>query len=95
MSAAEVVVIVGAGLAGARAAETLRGNGFAGSIVMFGDEPTAPYHRPPLSKSLLVDEPEMSTLLVHPEAGTTITMWSCGSAERSPASTCRADGCRM
>nr|ABD65919.1 ferredoxin reductase [Rhodococcus sp. R04] len=67
MSAAEVVVIVGAGLAGARAAETLRGNGFAGSIVMFGDEPTAPYHRPPLSKSLLVDEPEMSTLLVHPE----------------------------
>ncbi|NMI00181.1 NAD(P)/FAD-dependent oxidoreductase [Pseudonocardia acidicola] len=67
MSAREVVAIVGAGLAGARAAETLRGQGFAGTIVMFGEEPTAPYHRPPLSKALLTEEPDLATLLVHPE----------------------------
>jgi 3-phenylpropionate/trans-cinnamate dioxygenase ferredoxin reductase subunit len=46
-------VIVGASLAGARAAEKLREHGFAGRILMFGDEEHPPYERPPLSKSLL------------------------------------------
>jgi 3-phenylpropionate/trans-cinnamate dioxygenase ferredoxin reductase subunit len=46
-------VIVGAGLAGARCAEALRGVGFAGRIVVLGDEPHAPYERPALSKDVL------------------------------------------
>jgi 3-phenylpropionate/trans-cinnamate dioxygenase ferredoxin reductase subunit len=44
------VVIVGAGLAAARAAETLRAEGFSGRIVVVGEEPHAPYERPALSK---------------------------------------------
>ena len=49
----ETVLIVGAGLAGARCAETLRAEGFDGRIVLVGDEPYAPYERPALSKELL------------------------------------------
>jgi 3-phenylpropionate/trans-cinnamate dioxygenase ferredoxin reductase subunit len=44
------VLIVGAGLAGTRAAETLRAEGFEGRVILAGDEPTAPYERPTLSK---------------------------------------------
>ena len=47
------VAIVGAGLAGSRCAETLRAEGFDGRIVVFGEEPHAPYERPALSKELL------------------------------------------
>jgi NADPH-dependent 2,4-dienoyl-CoA reductase/sulfur reductase-like enzyme len=47
------VLIVGAGLAGSRCAETLRSEGYDGSIVLVGDEPHAPYERPALSKQLL------------------------------------------
>ena len=47
------IVIVGASLAGLRAAETLRDEGFAGSLTMIGDEPYEPYDRPPLSKQVL------------------------------------------
>ena len=47
------VVIVGAGLAGARCAETLRADGFDGRIVLVGAEPYLPYERPALSKSFL------------------------------------------
>jgi NADPH-dependent 2,4-dienoyl-CoA reductase/sulfur reductase-like enzyme len=47
------VVIVGASLAGLRAAETLRAEGFTGKLVIIGDEPEPPYDRPPLSKSVL------------------------------------------
>lgn len=47
------VVIVGASLAGLRAAEALREEGFAGHLTLIGDEPYAPYDRPPLSKSVL------------------------------------------
>ncbi len=46
-------VVVGANLAGGRAAETLRQEGFDGRIVLIGDEPDRPYERPPLSKELL------------------------------------------
>jgi NADPH-dependent 2,4-dienoyl-CoA reductase/sulfur reductase-like enzyme len=49
----ERIVIVGASLAGLRAAETLRAEGFAGSITLVGDEGRAPYDRPPLSKQVL------------------------------------------
>ena len=47
------VVIVGASLAGLRAAEALRLNGFTGSLTLIGDEPYPPYDRPPLSKTVL------------------------------------------
>ena len=49
----EVMLIVGAGHAGGRAALTLREAGFTGRIVLIGDEPHLPYERPPLSKALL------------------------------------------
>ncbi|MGW6117866.1 NAD(P)/FAD-dependent oxidoreductase [Nocardia sp. NPDC055165] len=47
------VVIIGTGIAGATAAETLRKEGFVGSIVLVGDDPSAPYRRPMVSKELL------------------------------------------
>lgn len=47
------IVIVGASLAGLRAAEKLRDEGFAGSLTIVGDEPHEPYDRPPLSKQVL------------------------------------------
>lgn len=53
MPVLERIVIVGASLAGLRAAETLRAEGFAGSITLVGDEGRAPYDRPPLSKQVL------------------------------------------
>lgn len=48
------VVVVGASLAGARAAHALRAGGFSGELVVVGEEPRRPYTRPPLSKELLV-----------------------------------------
>ena len=59
-------VIVGAGLAGAKAAETLRGEGFDGDIVLLGAEPERPYERPPLSKGLLLGKAERESAFVHP-----------------------------
>lgn len=58
------VVVVGASLAGLRAAQGLRDNGFAGSVVMVGDEPHPPYDRPPLSKQVLAGTwpPERTSL---------------------------------
>ena len=47
-------VIAGASLAGAKAAETLRDEGFDGDIVLLGSEPERPYERPPLSKGYLL-----------------------------------------
>ena len=52
----ESFVIVGAGLAGAKAAETLRAEGFTGRLTLIGDEPLRPYERPPLSKDRLRGE---------------------------------------
>jgi 3-phenylpropionate/trans-cinnamate dioxygenase ferredoxin reductase component len=50
---ARSVVIVGAGLAGSRCAETLRAEGFDGRVTLIGDEPLGPYERPALSKEFL------------------------------------------
>jgi len=51
-------VIVGAGMAGGKAAETLREEGFDGRVVLIGAEPERPYERPPLSKDYLRGESE-------------------------------------
>lgn len=59
-------VIVGGGLAGAKAAETLRAEGFDGSIVLFGDEHQVPYERPPLSKGYLLGKDARESVFVHP-----------------------------
>lgn len=53
------VVVVGASLAGLRAAERLRAEGFDGWLTIVGDEPHRPYDRPPLSKDLLAGEAEV------------------------------------
>ncbi len=52
----QTVVIIGASLAGVRAAETLRTSGYSDHIVMVGNEPHMPYDRPPLSKKFLSGE---------------------------------------
>ncbi|WP_436533417.1 NAD(P)/FAD-dependent oxidoreductase [Actinoplanes sp. HUAS TT8] len=61
----ETYVIVGASLAGAKAAETLREEGFEGRIVLIGDDPRRPYERPPLSKGLLLGTAELDSPFVH------------------------------
>ncbi|HWM08467.1 MAG TPA: FAD-dependent oxidoreductase [Solirubrobacteraceae bacterium] len=60
--------MVGAGLAGAKAAETLREEGFGGRVVLLGSEPDRPYERPPLSKDYLRGEAEREVAYAHPEA---------------------------
>ena len=60
-------VIAGASLAGAKAAETLRAEGFDGRIVLVGEEPVRPYERPPLSKGYLRGEVGFDAAAVHEE----------------------------
>ena len=60
------VLIVGGGQAGAQAAISLRQGGFEGSIAIVGEEPDAPYERPPLSKDYLAGERETARLLLRP-----------------------------
>src|SRR5215210_2159220 len=64
----QTFVIVGAGMAGAKAAETLRDEGFDGRLVLLGAEPDPPYERPPLSKEYLRGEAEREQSQVHPAA---------------------------
>ena len=56
------VVIVGAGLGGLRAAETLRAAGYTGAITVVGDEEYLPYNRPPLSKEALAGGIDVASL---------------------------------
>ena len=60
-------VIVGASLAGAKAAETLRAEGFPGRVVLVGEEIERPYERPPLSKGYLLGTDERDKAFVHDE----------------------------
>jgi 3-phenylpropionate/trans-cinnamate dioxygenase ferredoxin reductase component len=68
MTESGAYVIAGAGLAGAKAAETLRSQGFDGPVVLIGDEDERPYERPPLSKDYLLGKAERETIYVHPES---------------------------
>lgn len=63
---ARTIVIVGASLAGATAAATLREEGFEGRVVLVGEESQPPYERPPLSKEYLWGEQPFEKALVHP-----------------------------
>jgi 3-phenylpropionate/trans-cinnamate dioxygenase ferredoxin reductase subunit len=85
-------VIVGAGLAGAKAAETLREVGYDGRVVLLGAEGERPYERPPLSKDYLRGEAERATAYVHDagfyadhdielRTGTTVTGLDAGARE--------------
>jgi 3-phenylpropionate/trans-cinnamate dioxygenase ferredoxin reductase subunit len=67
MTTDRTFVIVGASLAGAKAAETLRAEGFDERVVLIGAEDERPYERPPLSKDYLRGEVDRETVYVHPE----------------------------
>ncbi|MBL1067695.1 NAD(P)/FAD-dependent oxidoreductase [Streptomyces sp. 7-21] len=58
-------VIIGGGLAGAKAAETLREEGFTGRVILIGDEHEQPYERPPLSKDYLTGRAPREKAFVH------------------------------
>ncbi|MER5760216.1 FAD-dependent oxidoreductase [Streptomyces sp. NPDC002082] len=58
------IVVVGASLAGLRAAEVMREKGFAGTLTMVGDEPHQPYDRPPLSKGVLLGKADAERTLL-------------------------------
>jgi 3-phenylpropionate/trans-cinnamate dioxygenase ferredoxin reductase subunit len=84
-------VIAGGGLAAAKAAETLRDEGFDGDIVLLGSEPERPYERPPLSKGYLLGSDSRDSVFVHPEGwyaengvdlreGTTVTAIDLGTS---------------
>jgi len=62
------ILIVGAGQAGLKAAETLRQKGYDGDLVLFGDEAFLPYQRPPLSKAYLKGEMDEERLFLRPDA---------------------------
>ena len=66
--ASQAFVIVGAGLAGAKAAEALRGGGFDGQLTVIGEEGHLPYERPPLSKDYLAGKAERDSVFVHDQA---------------------------
>jgi NAD(P)H-nitrite reductase large subunit len=87
----ETVVIVGAGLAGGNAAVTLRQEGWRGHILLLGSEPTIPFGRPPLSKTYLRGEEDLSGWYVKPadwyaehdiELRTSITVRRVDTAQR-------------
>ncbi|HEV7212722.1 MAG TPA: FAD-dependent oxidoreductase [Blastococcus sp.] len=65
MAAQDPFVIVGGGLAGAKAAETLREEGFDGPVVLLAEEPEQPYERPPLSKEYLLGTAPREKARVH------------------------------
>lgn len=66
MASSTTFVIVGGGLAGAKAVEALRRSDFGGRIILFGDEEHLPYDRPPLSKEFLAGK-KVAERLHHPD----------------------------
>lgn len=63
----DTVLVVGAGLAGARCAESLRAGGYDGRVVLVGEEPHPPYERPALSKQLLSGTKTPNSLALRPD----------------------------
>jgi NADPH-dependent 2,4-dienoyl-CoA reductase/sulfur reductase-like enzyme len=74
------VVVVGAGLGGLRATESLRGAGYDGHIVIVGDEPHRPYNRPPLSKEALAGGVSVEELEFRRKSSIDDVEWRLGSA---------------
>lgn len=72
------VVIVGASLGGLRSAEALRRSEYAGPITVFGDEPHAPYNRPPLSKDVLAGEVTHAAVAFPQREATSDVDWRLG-----------------
>ena len=68
MTDLDTMVVIGGGLAGGKAAETLRAEGFDGPVVLVTAESERPYERPPLSKEYLTGAKERDIIYVH-EAG--------------------------
>ncbi|WP_192180140.1 NAD(P)/FAD-dependent oxidoreductase [Mesorhizobium amorphae] len=95
------IVIVGAGQAGLSTTEKLRVNGFAGSITLIGEEPDAPYQRPPLSKAYLLGELERDRLKLKAEdwyAKNRIALrlgMRVASIDRARRRVCLADGAML
>ena len=86
MSTDQRFVIVGAGLAGAIAAQTLREEGFDGRLILIGDEAERPYERPPLSKEYLRGE-SAEKPYVHPAelyGEHEIELWTSTRVDRDP-----------
>ena len=78
MTTRTTYVIAGASLAGAKAAEALRAEGFDGRLIMIGAESERPYERPPLSKDYLLGKVGRDTIYVHPQqwyAGHDVELW--------------------
>ena len=92
MSDPPTFAIVGAGLAGAKAAEALRAEGFDGNVVLLGAEPHRPYERPPLSKAYLQGSADRDTVFVHPPEWYADHRIDLGSTPRSPRSTSTPTG---
>jgi len=61
------IVIIGAGQAGSSLAIKLRALGYEGTVTLIGEEPYAPYQRPPLSKTYLLGEMALERLYLRPE----------------------------
>lgn len=76
------VVVVGASLAGVRAAEVLRDEGYEGRLTLIGDEPGSPYDRPPLSKEFLRGEFGPDDVLL-PAAAAVEATWCAGVSARA------------
>lgn len=99
MSTSPTFVIVGAGLAGAKATEALRKEGFEGRLHLIGSEPERPYERPPLSKDYLAGSTKREKLYVHDigwyrDHGVELTVGTRVSAVDAVAHTIAIDGDR-
>ncbi|SFL32294.1 NAD(P)/FAD-dependent oxidoreductase [Geodermatophilus ruber] len=97
MTADPTLVVVGAGHVAASVARALRRRGFAGPVVLLGDEPVGPYQRPMLSKERLADGGDAGLWLLDPEwcAAHDVTLRTGSPVERISAGTAEvllADG---
>lgn len=66
MNTLQNIVVIGGGLAGAKATEALRDNGYEGAVTLIGAENQLPYERPPMSKGYLAGQASFDDALVHP-----------------------------